>query len=1059
MRRFAWCMTALVLGCATLPLPKAKSPWERARVVPINLEALFDNDGISGKAKPADGNFDCPDHPANIPGSTYPAEHLPAGGQAFTLTAHPGVRFLFPKKRDKEFNNVVCAGQKIEVQPSRYESLWVLGAAENGDHEGTLRLNYDDGRVELPLKFPDWCAQPGPDAIVAVRSPFRYSWEEQGRSMKKEDIACHIFAVRLPTDAARVLESFNLPYNTRMHVFAISLVAAEWSEELGRQAADCVAYYARPVQEAKIQGAALRRTQARLRARHAHMQRELAAAFGREMGWLGTQLDYGDYLLRRGGKTPLPRDARSVRRLQRSIGRDLTALARGVNPFAGRKGVILKSYVSEIDGQAQPYSVRVPPTYDGRTPAALVVHLHGHGWYRPFQGHPAPAVGDAIVVSPHGRGAMDYMEVGEPDVMQVIAEVKRDYVIDDTRIYAMGHSMGGTGSWNLAVRHPDVFAAIAPNAGNADHHVWQKEWWWRHDWTPRFDKLCAFVEDACDPASYACNLMNTAVYAIHGDKDNTCPVGHTRSMVEKLNALGYDVTYKELAGVGHGGFPGRVRKEQREWLLKQRRRRAPRRVVIKTSNLRYGQSDWLRIEALQSRIGFARLEAEFVDSQSLRVAADNVARFSVDGSRLPAAFGALTTVTVNGLPARQIDTQSGFRTFAVEAGEDGPPRPGETSLRKAVGLEGPIQDVFMTPFLVVVGTTAGTETERRIVREEAGRFVADWKRLYTKPCRVKDDADVTEDDVSRYSLVLYGGPEANVVTKRIAAQLPVEFRPDGFVIGGKTYRGPNAGVKFCYPNPLNQERYVAVFAATTWRGMYQINTRFGNWFDWGVHDNRSWFDYAVFDDHTHRPDTFLCVGFFDESWRFSEEQHFEGDASLRSKALARRVPAPRVGDATGRSLYVSDLLPARINQHKGPVNFDMSFRGNPLHLGARAFRKGLGVRAPSRVDFELPPGYERFQAVVGVDMEGEKVLSPARRKSERLQFVVWDGKRRLYMSQWVNWRSKPLRIDIELEGATQLGLEVRGSGARWLLGSAAWGDARVVTGRPTRGRGPKHGMP
>ena len=84
------------------------------------------------------------------------------------------------------------------------------------------------------------------------------------------------------------------------------------------------------------------------------------------------------------------------------------------------------------------------------------------------------------------------------------------------------------------------------------------------------------------------------------------------------------------------------------------------------------------------------------------------------------------------------------------------------------------------------------------------------------------------------------------------------------------------------------------------------------------------------------------------------------------------------------------------------------------------------------------------QALVGVDLEGQDQVSPARSWSEWIQFVVWGDKQRLYLSQWVHSLDDPLRIDIELEGATELGLEVRGSGARWLLGSAAWGEARVV---------------
>jgi len=141
---------------------------------------------------------------------------------------------------------------------------------------------------------------------------------------------------------------------------------------------------------------------------------------------------------------------------------------------------------------------------------------------------------------------------------------------------------------------------------------------------------------------------------------------------------------------------------------------------------------------------------------------------------------------------------------------------------------------------------------------------------------------------------------------------------------------------------------------------------------------------------------------------------------------------------------LSDLLPVRIRQHKGPVGFDRSFQGHALSVGAKACRKGLGVRAPSRVDFQLPEPFDRFQVWVGVDLEGQTKVNPWRGRSERVQFLVWGDGRRLYMSQWLKWDSKPVRIDIKLERETELGLEVRGSGARWLLGSAAWGQACVV---------------
>ena len=50
--------------------------------------------------------------------------------------------------------------------------------------------------------------------------------------------------------------------------------------------------------------------------------------------------------------------------------------------------------------------------------------------------------------------------------MHVLELVRKQYKIDDNRIYLMGHSMGGIGTWKLAPKYPDIWAAIAPFSGS-----------------------------------------------------------------------------------------------------------------------------------------------------------------------------------------------------------------------------------------------------------------------------------------------------------------------------------------------------------------------------------------------------------------------------------------------------------------------------------------------------------------------------------------------------------------------------------------------------------------
>ena len=44
----------------------------------------------------------------------------------------------------------------------------------------------------------------------------------------------------------------------------------------------------------------------------------------------------------------------------------------------------------------------------------------------------------------------------------------------------------------------------------------------------------------------------------------------------------------------------------------------------------------------------------------------------------------------------------------------------------------------------------------------------------------------------------------------------------------------------------------------------------------------------------------------------------------------------------------------------------------------------------------------------------------------------------------LKWNSKPVNVDVSIVGVKVLELEVWCSWQRWLVGSAAWGDARIL---------------
>ena len=781
-----------------------------------------------------------------------------------------------------------------------------------------------------------------------------------------------------------------------------------------------------------------------------------------------TQLDYYEYTHGGGGYVYWGKPTLE------GIAADAAKLAAGQNPFAEKRGNFLKGYLAENDRSRQPYSISVPEAYAGKNPIPLLVDLHSHGWtqwYRQFQGHPAVELNDMIVVAPHGRGSCDYMWIAEDDVLAVIDDVMRDYSIDGDRVYVTGYSMGGTGSWNMAVRFPDRFAGSYPVAGNADISAWTEAWKKKEDRKTPLKGLRWFMRTNTSPVTFAENLAQMPVRCAHGALDSIAPVGHARSIIERLKQLKYDkIEYAEDADAGHFG---RISASERAvWLRRFRRDPFPTRVRYKTAWYRYSGAYWVEIVRFVQRMKFAEIDARVLTRSRIDVKADNIALFKLKLDRKLVDLDKPLTVVVNkcevlvpelpkdrvlwlqrglGLqPAIPSNGQPGkpaphsVRWSIASAGADKPER--KFPPRKRKGLEGPIDDCFRERFLIVYGTQGGDEWRKEIVRREALRWCRQWKRRFAAMPPHKADREVTEDDIRLCNLILFGGPSCNSISARVASKLPV--RPDGdrIIAGERSYSGDGVGMKACYPNPLQPRRMVVLFAANSWKGMWQMSHRFGNWFDWVPYDNRDWFDYAVFDDKTTGPETFIEFGFLDDDWRLNRKHCFLGVEEHRSRAVARRYPA-HLKMPGRKTVYLSDVMPTEINTAKGPLVFDRSWEFNGLSIGSRRFEKGFGQKVMSSVEYQLGGRFKTFEAWVGVDLEGLSGddLSEERKMAESVLFQVYGDGKLLGSAGGMGWNIQAKRIRADVEGIRVLRLITdKQTPEGWHYGSVAWGNARLM---------------
>jgi predicted peptidase len=126
-------------------------------------------------------------------------------------------------------------------------------------------------------------------------------------------------------------------------------------------------------------------------------------------------------------------------------------------------------------------------------------------------------------------------------VLEVIAKMQKQYRIDPDRLYVMGLSMGGYGTWDAVQRYPDMFAAAVPICGGGDE--------------TRADRI------------------KCPVWAFHGDKDPAVPVSRSRNMIAAIKAAGGTPRYTEYPGVGHNAWSAAFKDpEMLKWLFSQKRR-------------------------------------------------------------------------------------------------------------------------------------------------------------------------------------------------------------------------------------------------------------------------------------------------------------------------------------------------------------------------------------------------------------------------------------------------------------------------------------------------------
>jgi predicted peptidase len=144
-----------------------------------------------------------------------------------------------------------------------------------------------------------------------------------------------------------------------------------------------------------------------------------------------------------------------------------------------------------------------------------------------------------IIVSPQCPNDIWWPEENET-LIKLLDEIEEKCRVDTDRVYLTGLSMGGYGTWSLAIAYPDRFAAIAPICGGGERYG-----------APRLKKV--------------------PVWAFHGAKDNVVPLEKSKEMVEAVKKAGGDAKLTIYPDANHDSWTQTYKNpELYEWFLSHR---------------------------------------------------------------------------------------------------------------------------------------------------------------------------------------------------------------------------------------------------------------------------------------------------------------------------------------------------------------------------------------------------------------------------------------------------------------------------------------------------------
>ena len=558
-------------------------------------------------------------------------------------------------------------------------------------------------------------------------------------------------------------------------------------------------------------------------------------------------------------------------------------LKEGKHSWTDRSGP--RGYVSEIDASVQPYILRMPAAYKpGQSePLPLALSCHGRNEKLTELSFISSKVGEGnagnstvgdpetkFVAYLYGRFCCANKLAGEIDLLETWKNVAAQYPIDKSRVMVTGFSMGGGAVWHLAAHYGEHWVVATPGAGFSESqkflHLEQNG-----EVPPWYETALYHLYNATDQAE---NFYNCKTIAYAGEIDGQKQAGDV--MEAEMAKLGMKLERFIGPKTAHKYEPEtkKAMDARVEAVVKQGNDLSPKQVRFATFSLRYPSMHWVHVLGLEKHWTKATVDAEVTGPNTVRVTTQNVADLALD---FPPGMESIDPkqalkLTLDGVEQTvKVSPTSGGSTRIELSKVDGKwdaiaARKGAAGLAKRHGLQGPIDDAFLSSFVIVKPSGAGATAAAGWAASECDHAIAQWRQVFRGEAPVKSAEQITDKEIAASNLVLFGDPTTNPLIARILPKLPIEWTKEKLVVNGQTFDAGRFAPVMIYPNPLNPKKYIVLNSGFTFREADSLNN---------ARQTPKLPDYAVVDAQSPPTPkgwgTLPKVGFFGEQWQWQKD--------------------------------------------------------------------------------------------------------------------------------------------------------------------------------------------